>query len=47
VAKVGGMGKMLMVTEEGNKNSNVVRTQRTKTKTRRMSLRRNRKHKVE
>lgn len=41
------MGKMLMVTEEGNKNSNVVRTQRTKTKTRRMSLRRNRKHKVE
>jgi hypothetical protein len=35
-----------MVTEEGNKNSNVVRTQKTK-KTKRRSLGRNRKHKVE
>lgn len=48
MAKVDGKGIiMLMVTEEGNKNRNVIRTQRTKRKTKRRSLRRNRKHTVE
>jgi hypothetical protein len=47
MAQRDGKGKMLMVTEEGNKNSNAVGTQRTKGKTKRRSLRRNRNHKVE
>jgi hypothetical protein len=48
MANVQGKGIiMLLVTEEGNKNRNIVRTQRTKRNTKSRSLRRNRKHNVE
>lgn len=48
MANVQGKGIiMLMMTEEGNKNRNIVRTHRTKRSTESRSLRRNRKHNVE